>query len=168
MPGGEDDDAAPPGGLRTVEKPSRRARGRRFARGSQAGPGRPRGARSKAQAALDAIGQEHGEAVLRKLVQSALAGDTAAALAILGRCWPPRKDWPVAIALPAVEGAGDLGAAASAIVRAMAGGDLTPTEAGAAVGVLQGAAAVFSVADLAQRVEVLEAAAALGDEGGDR
>ena len=117
--------------------------------------------------ALDAIGQEHAEAILQTLVQSALAGDTAAALAVMARCWPPAKDRAIAIALPAVEGVDDL-AAASAIVRAMAGGDLTPTEAGAAVAVLQGAAAVFSVADLAQRVEVLEAAAALGDEGGGR
>ena len=117
---------------------------------------------------MDAIGQEHGEAVLRKLVESALAGDTAAALAIMARCWPPRKDRPIAISLPAVESAGDLGAAASAIVRAMADGDLTPAEATAAVAVLQAVAAVYSTTDLAERVEMLEAAAALGDEGGGR
>ncbi len=118
--------------------------------------------------ALDAIGQEHAEAILQTLVQSALAGDTAAALAVMARCWPPAKDRAIAIALPAVEGVDDLAAAASAIVRAMADGDLSPTEATAAVAVLQAAAAVYSTTDLAQRVEVLEAAAALGDEGGDR
>ncbi len=50
----------------------------------------------------------------------------------------------------------------------MADGDLTPTEAGAAVAVLQGAATIFSTTDLAERVGALEAAAALGDEGGNR
>ncbi len=114
--------------------------------------------------ALDAIGQEHAEAILQTLVQSALAGDTAAALAVMARCWPPAKDRAIAIALPAVEGVDNLAAAASAIVRAMAGGDLTPTEAGAAVAVLQGAAAVFSVADLVERVELLESTVALSDK----
>ncbi len=118
--------------------------------------------------ALDAIGQEHAEAILQTLVQSALTGDTAAALAVMARCWPRAKDRAIAIALPAVEGVDDLAAAASAIIRAMADGDLTPAEATAAVAVLQAVAVVYSTTDLAQRVEVLEAAAALGDEGGDR
>ncbi len=118
--------------------------------------------------ALDAIGQAHAEAIPQRLVQSALAGDTAAALAVMARCWPPRKDRPIAIDLPAVEGAGDLEAAASAIVRAMADGDLSPTEATAAVAVLQAAAAVYSTTDLAQRVEVLEAAAAALPEEDER
>ncbi len=82
--------------------------------------------------ALDAIGQEHAEAILRKLIESALAGDTAAALAVMARGWPPAKDRPVSIPLPRVEDVDDLAAAALAIIRAMAGGDLTPMEAGAA------------------------------------
>ena len=75
-----------------------------------------------------------------------------------------RKDRPVAIALPKVAGADDLAAAASAIVEAMGEGVLTPLEAGAAMSVLQGAAGVFSTADLAERIALLEAAAPLFDE----
>ena len=158
MPEGEDDegrdDSSGAGGrFADAFKTVGRAAGGRFVAGTKAGPGRPRGARSKAQAALDAIGEEHAVAIiLQTLVKAALAGDTAAALAVMARCWPPRKDRPIAIGLPAVEDAGDLGAAASAIVCAMAGGDLTPTEAGAAVAVLQGAATIFSTTDLAERV----------------
>ncbi len=118
--------------------------------------------------ALDAIGQAHAEAILQRLVQSALAGDTAAALAVMARCWPPAKDRPVPIPLPQVEDVDDLAAAASAIIRAMADGDLTPAEATAAVAVLQAVAAVYSTTDLAERVEMLEAAAAALPEEDER
>ncbi|MBD0276068.1 MAG: hypothetical protein ICV73_29590, partial [Acetobacteraceae bacterium] len=99
--------------------PCQRAAGGRFALGSPGGPGRPKGTRHAALAALDAIGMEAAEAVLRRVVEDAKAGDLRAAEILLRRLWPERKGRPVEGALPPVVSAADLVPALTVVVAAM-------------------------------------------------
>ena len=72
--------------------------GGRFTRGTSGNPkGRPRGSRHTALLALDAIGAEGAEDVLRSVVVAAKGGDTRAADLILRRLWPERRGRPVQI-----------------------------------------------------------------------
>jgi hypothetical protein len=130
----------------------------RFQPGQSGNPaGKPRGARNAALAALDAIGQEGAEAVLRAVVEAAGKGDMRAAEILLRRVWPERKGRPVALDLPPMECAADLAKALGSIARAVAAGDLTPEEAGAVAGVLELQRRAIETLELQQRIEALEA-----------
>ena len=64
----------------------------RFAPGESGNAsGRPPGARSKAIAALDAVGERGALAVVRAVIRAARKGDVRAAEIVLSRCWPARK-----------------------------------------------------------------------------
>jgi hypothetical protein len=101
-------------------------RGRPFQPGN---PGRLKGARNKATLAAEALLDGEGEALTRKAVELALAGDTVALRLCLERILPPRKDRPVAFELPAIDTAADTARAAAALARAVAEGEVTPGEA---------------------------------------
>ncbi len=74
-------------------------------------PGKPKGARHKATlAALELLDGE-AEALSRKAVELALAGDTTALRLCLERIAPPRKDAPASFTLPEMETASDARAA---------------------------------------------------------
>ena len=136
--------------------PGRRAPGGRFARGKAGGPGRPRGVRHAALAALDAIGTEAAEDVLRRVVEDAKAGDLRAAEILLRRLWPERKGRPVEVALPEVASAADLVPALAAVVASIARGELTPEEAQAICAVLESQRRAIETAELEARVAALE------------
>src|SRR5262245_41832744 len=110
-----------------------RGRGRPFAPGN---PGRPKGARNRATIAVEAMLDGEAEAITRTAIDLAKAGDTVALRLCLDRIAPPRKDRPVMVELPAIATAGDVVAALSATLAAMARGDLTPSEAATVAGVL--------------------------------
>src|SRR4051794_30686593 len=102
-------------------------------RGKPFGPGnagRPKGARNRATLALETLLDGEGEEILRKGIEMAKAGDTTAMRLCLERLVPPRKDRPITLALPNLETAADAVKATSAIVAAVASGELTPSEAG--------------------------------------
>jgi hypothetical protein len=91
-------------------------------------PGRPLGARHKATRAALALLDGDAEALSRKAVEVALGGDTTALRLCLERIVPPRKDSPVQFDLPPMQTAADAAKAAGAVLDAVAGGELTPTE----------------------------------------
>ena len=138
-----------------------RAPGGRFARGNPGGPGRPKGGRHAALAALDALAAEAAEAVLRRVAEDAKAGDLRAAEILLRRLWPERRGRPVEVELPPVTAAADLVPAIAALVRALASGVLTPEEAQAVAGVLEAQRKAIETGELEQRIELLEACAAV-------
>lgn len=101
-----------------------------FGKGQSGNPaGRPKGARSRATQALEAIFEGEAEAITRKVIELALEGDTQALRMCLDRLAPPRRDRPVTFELPAIETAADLSRATNALLQAVAVGDLTPAEA---------------------------------------
>src|SRR5215471_7311069 len=70
--------------------------------------GRPKGSRHQALIALDAIGAEGAEAIMRSVVQAAQNGDMRAAEILLRRLWQERKGRPVTLDLPPIQSAADL------------------------------------------------------------
>lgn len=131
----------------------RDARGR-FAPGN---PGRPPGTRTRATRAALALLDGEAEALTRKAIEMALGGDAAALRLCFERIAPPRKDSPVALALPAVTTAADAATALAAVVAAVAEGDLTPCEGAAVAGLLETYRKTLETADLESRIAALEA-----------
>src|SRR5258708_18155878 len=109
--------------------PARRDRSGRFLRGASGNPlGRPAGIMN--QATRDAAVLLGGEAraLTRKAIELALAGELAALRLCIDRIIAPQREQPVAFAMPPIERAGDLAAAATALTVAAAGGGVAPGE----------------------------------------
>jgi hypothetical protein len=68
----------------------------------------------------------------------------------------PRRDRPVPFTLPTLETAADAKSAAAAIVRAVADGDLTPSEAAELSKVLDNFTRILATTEFAVRLEALE------------
>ena len=114
----------------TPETTGRKQRATRFQPGRSGNPqGRPPGSRNKTTRAIDALFDGEAEALTRKAIELAKAGDLVALRLCLDRICPPRKDRPVPFALPELRTAEDAKLAASALLKAVADGELTPSEA---------------------------------------
>jgi hypothetical protein len=103
---------------------SRRALARR-ADHTQTRSGRPKGSRNATTIALETLYRPHA-----KGDRSRLGRRHGRAGPLLDRILPPRKDRPVTFALPPIESAKDAAATVSAVLAAVAAGDLTPADAG--------------------------------------
>ena len=114
----------------TPETTGRKQRATRFQPGRSGNPrGRPPGSRNKTTRAIDALFDGEAEALTRKAIELAKAGDLVALRLCLDRICPPQKDRPVPFALPELRTAEDAKLAASALLKAVADGELTPSEA---------------------------------------
>jgi hypothetical protein len=134
-------------------------RGRPFAPGQSGNPaGRPRGARSAALMALDAIGTAAGESILQGVIKAAQEGDMRAAEVLLRRLWPERKGRPITVELPPMQTAADLPNVLGALAEAVACGDLTPEEGQAMAAICETQRRAIETADLDRRLAALEAA----------
>jgi hypothetical protein len=112
---------------------SRDGRGR-FRRGSSGNPaGRPRGSLNQATRAAGLLLDGEAEALTRKAIELALAGDPIALRLCLDRIVGPRRGRPVALvgalALPPLASVADLAAAMSSVAAAATQGAITPDEA---------------------------------------
>lgn len=132
-----------------------------FAAGNQLG-GKKVGSRHRVTRAIEALLEGQHEALTAKAVSLALAGDTVALRLCLDRLAPPRKDAPVSIELPAVRTAAEAVEASAAVLAAVAGGDVTPDEAGRVLALLTAHKALIETCDLETRLAGLEAK--MGDE----
>src|SRR5918993_3314619 len=90
-------------------------RGRPFTAGNS---GRPKGARNRATLAAEALLDGEADALTRKAVEMALAGDPTALRLCLDRLLPPRKDRPVSFALAELKTAADAVEATAALLKA--------------------------------------------------
>ena len=128
-----------------------------FKRGQSGNPaGKPVGARHATTRAVEALLNGEAEALTRKAVEMALAGDGPALRLCLDRIAPPRKDMPVSFALPPIKSAADTVAASSSLLDAVAGGEVTPDEAGRVMALLTAHRALVETGDLERRIEALE------------
>jgi hypothetical protein len=121
-------------------KPPGRLRGRPFAKGRSGNPGgRRRGSRNKATLAAAALLAGESEALTRKAVEMALAGDPSAMRLCMERVLPPCRERTVEFSLPSIGGAltgetcgpsaSDVSLAMNAVTSALAQGEITPGEA---------------------------------------
>jgi hypothetical protein len=131
----------------------------RWKKGQSGNPnGRVAGSRNRATLAIEALLEGEGEALTRKAVELAKAGDMAALRLCLDRILPPRKDSPVAFDLPEMKTLNDAVPAMGALVKAVGRGDLTPAEAGEMTKMVQAFAKIIETAELEERVRKLEEA----------
>jgi hypothetical protein len=131
---------------------------RPFQKGKSGNPsGRPKGARNKATLAMEALLNGEAEALTRKAVEMALAGDITALRLCLDRIMPPRRSRVVPFALPKLETAADAVHAIAALVEAVAAGHLTPAEAAELAKLVDGFTRAVDTHDIQNRLERLEA-----------
>lgn len=119
-------------------------------------PGRAKGARNKATQAVLALLEGQAEALSRKAVEMALAGDTVALRLCLERLAPPRKDALVQFPLPRMSSARDAAQAAGAVLQAVSVGDLTPTEGAQIMALVDSFRRTLEVTELEARLVALE------------
>ncbi|MBU6526385.1 hypothetical protein OGR47_05090 [Methylocystis sp. MJC1] len=130
-----------------------RTRGRPFEQGN---PGRPRGARNRATLAAEALLDGEAEALTRRAIELALAGDGPALRLCLERLVPARRDRPVYLALPAIETASGVSRAMAAILAAVAAGDVTPSEAEAVSKLVETHLRALEATEFERRLKALE------------
>ena len=130
--------------------------GGRFRKGQSGNPaGKPKGARHKATMAAEALLDNEAEALTRKAIDRAKEGDSVALRLCLERILPARKDRAVSLDLPTIETASDVLKAISAILASVAGGELTPGEAGDVVKIVE-AFSKAAAGDFEARIAALE------------
>ena len=110
--------------------PPEPVRGRPFVKGRSGNPGGRRyGSRNKKTLAAAVLLEGESEALTRKAVELALAGDPTALRLCIERILPPCRERPVKFTLPPIENAADISAAMNAVTSALARGIITPGEA---------------------------------------
>ena len=119
--------------------------------------GKPKGARNKTTVAMEKLLDDDAATITSKAIELAKNGDlTALRLCLEERIIPPRKDRPVNFDMPEIKTPSDALVAATAIMRAVAGGDLTPSEAAELGKTIDSFIRVAETADLAERIKRLE------------
>ena len=133
--------------------------GTKFASGQSGNPaGKPKGARNKTTMAIEALLEGEAEELTRKAIEMAKAGDGPALRMCLDRLAPPRKDAPVCFELPSIKTVADAVEASSALLSAVAGGEVTPDEAARIMSLLTSHKVLVETGEFERRLEVLEAA----------
>lgn len=124
------------GSVAAITDPPRTSKGQ-FAPGHSGNPaGRPKGARNRMTLAAEALLEESGEGLIRKLIDDAFGGDRRALLFLAGRLCPANAEPPITLDLaPGREG--DFLHIHALTVRAMADGELTPKQAHTVVRILE-------------------------------
>ena len=141
-----------------AETTTGKQRGRPFKPGQSGNPGgRPRGSRNKTTLAVEALFEGEAEEITRKVIEKAKDGDSVALRLCLERLCPPRKESAVVLDLPAVEKSSDVVQATAAVLRAMAAGEITPSEAREVAAILELQRRAIDTEDLERRVATLEA-----------
>ena len=131
----------------------------RFRKGQSGNPaGRPRGSRNKSTVLLQNLLEGEAEAITRKVIALAKAGDMAAIRLCMDRLVPPRRSAAIACDLPPLANRDDAMSALAAVIAAVAAGDVTPAEAASLAKVID----QFRWAHSAKIYEEREAANAAG------
>jgi Family of unknown function (DUF5681) len=108
----------------------------RFAPGQSGNPsGKPPGTRSRRALLVESLFEGDAEAVGRKAVELALAGNVDCIKLIVDRVSPARRDRPIRFRLPA--GQSDAAALSDAVMRAVSRGEIAPMEAAALAPLIQ-------------------------------
>jgi hypothetical protein len=119
--------------------------------------GKPKGTRNRTTLAVEALLEGEAEALSRKAIELALAGDTVALRLCLERIAPVRKGRAIALDLGPVKTAQDLADAQTKIIAAMGSGEITTDEATDAAKVVELVGAALERRDIEARITALEA-----------
>src|SRR5919199_6125055 len=133
-------------------------RGRPFVAGTSGNPtGRPKGARNRTTVAVEEILDGEADAITRKAIELALAGDTVALRLCLERIAPAKRERPSPFTLPKLESAADAVQASAALVEAVAAGELTTGQAAELGKLVESFVRAVEATDVIEHLEKLEA-----------
>jgi len=148
----------------SLQKQDQHTRGRLFQKGRSGNPaGRRPGCRNRATMAAEALLEGEAQALTRKAIELALAGDTTALRLCLERIVPQRKSRTIAFGPPRIDRVEDLAGAIGSIFQEVAGGRLRLDEGATLVGMLESKRRAMETVDLEKRLRALEAQGA--DQG---
>jgi hypothetical protein len=140
-----------------AEDTAGKQRGKPFQKGQSGNPdGRPRGSRNVTTLALEALLDGQAAALTQKAIALGLAGDMAALRLCVDRIIPPRKDRPVTFDFPKITTAAEAATTLSAILGAVAAGEITPGEASEIAKLVDSYVRAVEATELAARIERLE------------
>jgi Family of unknown function (DUF5681) len=129
----------------------------RFQKGQSGNPeGRPPGSRNKATLLIEQLLDDATKDITKKAIDLAKAGDSTALRLCMDRIVPARKDRHIAFKLPKMESPEHAVKAAAAIVEAVAGAELTPSEAAEMMKLVEGYTRILEAEDHEQRLRALE------------
>ena len=119
-------------------------------------PGRPQGARNRLTVFLESVLEGEAEALTRQAIDLASKGDIGALRLCLNRLIPARRDLPVQFDLPELVTLRDAERASSAVLAAVANGELTPGQGESVMRLLSAHRQMVETGDLARRLDALE------------
>jgi hypothetical protein len=133
-----------------------RAEAGKFAPGVSGNPaGRPKGARNRATMLAQELLDDDGEAIMRKAIEQAKAGEPVALRLCIERILPRRAN-VVELILPEIRKANDVADACAAVIEAAAAGRISLQEAREFMLLLSDQRKAIETHDLAVRIEMLE------------
>lgn len=118
--------------------------------------GRPQGSKHKATIAAQTLLDGEAQALTKKAVELAKAGNVLALRLCLERLIPIRKDQPIKLKLPKIEGVADIPKVLEAILKAVASGEITPGEGQSLAAMLEAYRKGVELADFETRLTALE------------
>jgi Family of unknown function (DUF5681) len=140
-----------------LPKPPKQARGRPFEKGRSGHPaGRRAGSRNKKTLAAAALLEGESEALTRRAVELALAGDPTAMRLCIERILPPCRERTIKFELPPIKSAADIAPAMDAVTSALAGGAITPGEAATIAAVVDTFVRAIETSDFERRLKLVE------------
>jgi hypothetical protein len=144
-------------GKQSTENTAKQQRGTPFQKGQSGNPnGRPVGSRNATTLAMEAMLDGQAKTLTQKAIDMALAGDMQAIKLCIDRMLPPRRDVPVCFELPELKLSADIAAATSSVLKVVAAGELTLTEAAELSRIIQSFARAAETAELEERIRRLE------------
>ncbi len=140
-----------------LSRPPRAGRGRPFAKGQSGNPaGRPAGSPNKKTLAAAVLLDGEAEALTRRAVELAFAGDPTAMRLCIERILPPCRERSVKFALPPIESDADIAPAMKSVTSALAAGVITPGEAERIAAVVDTFVRAIETSDFERRLKIVE------------
>ncbi len=131
--------------------------GGRFQPGQSGNPnGKPKGARHATTRLIEALLDGEAEELTQVAIERAKAGDGPLLRAMLERLAPPRKDRPINFELPPIQSVADAKETSSAVLAAVASGEITPGEGAAVMALLVSHKTIVDATDFEARLAALE------------
>lgn len=128
----------------------------KFKPGQSGNPGgRPKGALDRRSTFRNLIADE-AEALIKKVVEMAKAGDMAALRVCVDRILPPVKETPLRCKLPPITKPEDCKVAQAAILAAVADGEMLPSEGQVLSGLVEQQRRTFETTEIAARLDAIE------------
>ena len=129
----------------------------RWQKGQSGNPaGRKVGQRHRSTVMLEKLMADDAKTIVSAVLVAAAAGDMAAARMVLERVLPVAKDRPVSIDLPDTDTVVGVEKAQGAILAAVAGAHLLPSEGAALSGLVEARRRSIETNELEARIDALE------------